>query len=1049
MADQRYDIVVQDKVAKTIRTELVGIGKAALDTYSDLKKMKAELASMATSTTAATNSTAANTRALREQAAASAAAATAAARQRAEADKLTQSLKDQAQAARDLASARGSGSGAPSSPPPPPAPPGNGGAGAGNNPRLYNYGGGNRALRELGDGARISSQHLANLSFQLNDIFVSLASGQKPLTVFIQQGSQIGQIATQSGASLKTLGAAALEWLKIIKTTTAATEAAALASAMAAAANIEQAVATVASNIAAAQTEIALAEAELAVATTATETAAATARLTAANVALAESNAAAAVTARAQATAQGNLASAQSAASSATTTRLTMFGRAGLVGAIAAATLGTAVAVMNKQINDGTSAKELAKGLDLSTKEMRKMKDQLKVTFGDTFKAIFQVAGAAIWSGIGDPIEKLWTKISDGVTWVGGKIKAGANFWIGSAVGAYRAIIAQWNNFPAAIGDVFYSGVNSAIDAINKLISASIAGVNGFITQANTLLPSALQLDQITAPQIERVTNQYAGAAKKMNDAAQAEIDKARKKDYMGAAYDAVADQAKKNARKRIHDYAEDHGYLDPTKGRKPKEDKTAEKRAAALDKVNRELDSQLATAQRYGPEADRINKFEAINNQLLDKKIKLTKDEANAIKAKILAIQDAERVQSALNKMEAEILGPQREYEANLAALDRLLADNVIDQNRYNSMLARSTREYEDAIDPLSALNRELQRNGDLMGRYGKDRDVKSYIQQLEQAAEAAGKSIYQPAPQTAANDNGDIVVTGQRNKKLTPEAQGMVDEFKRQQKQNDYQSAFESMDPREREDPTSSSYLLDHQKELYDEIQRLREQDVINEEEANRRKQNLDRATLDARLEATSSVLGQISSLQTSKNKELAALGKAAAIAQATIDGYRAVQAALVGPPGPPWSFAIAGVTGAMAAANVAKIAGIGFAGGGFTGYGANNQRVGDVHANEYVFDAASTRAIGVPALEAMRRGARVSEGPANDNGGGSRGGVTIKPMPGTYAEVHERSDGEIEAIVHRVAPKAVAKNMQAGANSTMGKAMKQSYGVQRADR
>lgn len=35
---------------------------------------------------------------------------------------------------------------------------------------------------------------LANLSFQLNDIFVSLASGQNPFIVLIQQGSQIGQL---------------------------------------------------------------------------------------------------------------------------------------------------------------------------------------------------------------------------------------------------------------------------------------------------------------------------------------------------------------------------------------------------------------------------------------------------------------------------------------------------------------------------------------------------------------------------------------------------------------------------------------------------------------------------------------------------------------------------------------------------------------------------------------------------------------------------------------------------------------------------------------
>lgn len=37
-------------------------------------------------------------------------------------------------------------------------------------------------------------QDLTNVYYQLNDIFVSLSSGQKPLTVFIQQGAQLAQI---------------------------------------------------------------------------------------------------------------------------------------------------------------------------------------------------------------------------------------------------------------------------------------------------------------------------------------------------------------------------------------------------------------------------------------------------------------------------------------------------------------------------------------------------------------------------------------------------------------------------------------------------------------------------------------------------------------------------------------------------------------------------------------------------------------------------------------------------------------------------------------
>ena len=54
-------------------------------------------------------------------------------------------------------------------------------------------------------------------------------------------------------------------------------------------------------------------------------------------------------------------------------------------------------------------------------------------------------------------------------------------------------------------------------------------------------------------------------------------------------------------------------------------------------------------------------------------------------------------------------------------------------------------------------------------------------------------------------------------------------------------------------------------------------------------------------------------------------------AAISEATIQGILAVQKALAGGPGPPWSIPLAVSIGVMTAANVAKIAGVQFAEGG----------------------------------------------------------------------------------------------------------------------
>lgn len=51
-----------------------------------------------------------------------------------------------------------------------------------------------RALGTVGATGKLTSSQLVNLSYQLNDVVVSLASGQRPLMVLMQQGSQIAQI---------------------------------------------------------------------------------------------------------------------------------------------------------------------------------------------------------------------------------------------------------------------------------------------------------------------------------------------------------------------------------------------------------------------------------------------------------------------------------------------------------------------------------------------------------------------------------------------------------------------------------------------------------------------------------------------------------------------------------------------------------------------------------------------------------------------------------------------------------------------------------------
>jgi hypothetical protein len=918
MAEQRFDIEIRDLVAKSIRTEILGIASAARDAHSSLRQMKAELGGSAASASQASQATNASARASSEHARQSDAAASAMRREKAAADALAQSYANQARAARSQAGVNsvlgvggGSGKSARDS----------AGVFATVAPTASMLAAEKAAdklekgLGRVGSTSRMSQQHLMNLGFQLNDVAVSLASGQKPLTVFVQQGAQIGQIAAQAGVGLRGMAAAVGGLLAPFWPVIAA------------------------------------------------------------------------------------------------------------VGVAAGAFL-----LFNKAINDSTSKEELTRGLNLTKEEMKELKN-VSVTAGDTIKATFEVVGRAIWDKVGGAVSSAWDQMKEWGSWLGSKFKQITNFMMGSMVGAFKGIMATWRLFPAAIADLFYSAVNMGIDAINGLISASVNGVNGFISQANTILEKAgLEIPTLTAPQIARLENSYAGAAAQVGSAFKAEMDAALSVDYVGAAFDAIRDEAVANARERLARQAAEIRGSGGSGGARGRTGNTEEeKRADAMEKVNRELDSQIALLALYGPALERETKFLAISNQLRDKGITLTAAEETSIRNRIALIQEGTRVQDALNKIEEAALGPMRDHATILSAINLALRDNIISEAEATRQRNLAKTELADGLDPLRAYNEQLAFAEENLGLYGRQLAVQQRAQELFNAAVAAG------------------VANRQDNSRADYE-----EEARRQQRSGEINSVFQDIDPREAIADTNS-FILDNYNEMYAEIQRLREQDVISEQEAAARKQNLDRAHLDARLENTSSMLGQLTALQSSNVKELAAIGKAAAIVQATIDGYRAVQAALVGPPGPPWSFAIAGITGAMAAANVAKIAGIGFMSGGYTGDAPTTAVAGAVHGQEYVFDAAATRRIGVPALNALRSGSNLQG--ANDNTTGGRGNIRIVQGPGTYVEAVERSDGEIEIIAERVArrvaPRAVAEDMRASPNSATSKAVGQSFGIKRADR
>lgn len=267
--------------------------------------------------------------------------------------------------------------------------------------------------------------------------------------------------------------------------------------------------------------------------------------------------------------------------------------------AIAAAATAAAVAVklLNTSANNGADMKEYAKSLGLTEKQIRGM-DNVTVTYGDTVKAVFQVAGRAIWGTIGPAVTKLWDTTKSFYGWLGSVTKTVINGFIGYYVGAFNVITKTWRNLPAVMGAVFYSAVNASIGAINTLVQKAVEGINFLGKQANRILPDFLQIPELSAPQIDKVNNQYAGAFAKFGKTAKGEMTKAFGVDYVGnagkAIGKAVVDQAQQNARDRIRAQAEKKGYLDD------KPDRHAEQLARDAEATEAQIRNLYKLADAY-----------------------------------------------------------------------------------------------------------------------------------------------------------------------------------------------------------------------------------------------------------------------------------------------------------------------------------------------------------------------------------------------------------------------------------------------------------------
>lgn len=217
----------------------------------------------------------------------------------------------------------------------------------------------------------------------------------------------------------------------------------------------------------------------------------------------------------------------------------------------------------------------------------------------------------------------------------------------------------------------------------------------------------------------------------------------------------------------------------------------------------------------------------------------------------------------------------------------------------------------------------------------------------------------------------------------------------------------------------PNSAENQVRQQQEAYSEIDKLRQQDVLNEQQAAQAKAQVDDQINQQRLSQMGQFYGALAGLSGSSNKTLAAIGKTSAIAQATISAYSAINKAWDSAPFPANLPAVAIVT-AQTFANIAAIEGFanGVVGISGPGTGTSDSIPAWLSAGESVITAQATRN-NRNTLAAMNAGANFD---AHRAGGGDV--ITVSPVFQIDARGAQQGVGaEIKRQLAEVAPTIIS--------------------------
>jgi hypothetical protein len=558
-----------------------------------------------------------------------------------------------------------------------------------------------------------------------------------------------------------------------------------------------------------------------------------------------------------------------------------------------------------------------AETLGLTEKEMNKLGNTTVGANGKlkTFD-VATITAADSWNGFKSAVSQGWDALlapfaqyTDTVSTVWSSLM---NFLLMAFVGFSAAVNTLIKVIGVTAVNIVKAVLNSILGISNAIIMTIQAVINGVITgldfladNANKIL-SNLGFDK-QIPIIDKVNLGIEKLSQNMFEASELDIGKTFKEEAQKTmntiqgfkeAWDGAATAAAK-ARIAALAAAIIENRKDP-KTKKEKVDHTAERRALAIGMVNLKLDDELSRMKLLKDERAVQQRMDQIEEGLAQKKIHLNDAERLSIEGKVRAIEAYKYIQAESDRIVEEANGPARTMNATIEAATALFDAGTISNQKYAEQLHLATRTYEQATDPLFSYNETIDSMMKTTGLYGTALEKANYLEGIRIDLANKGISIYDASGTALTKEVAALVAKNDalRQQQLIQSQLGAV--------VNPILAAQDEVGA---------------QAGVYAELQRLRDQDLINEGTYQQAKAALWVKYNESKLTATSDFFGALASLTAKGHGVVGAISKAAAVAEATISGYVAVQKALASAP-PPFNMIAAAAVAIKTGANVAGI-------------------------------------------------------------------------------------------------------------------------------